>query len=463
MVQRKSCCNGVWSRLVVLVVLLFAGASNVSAATIQTLDGRTLLGGVKLDSDGTLLVAPSNAPPERISLTNLLRADFANLTNAAPPISARLKPLAQDEARGAMPEPWSNLDIGHMEQRGSAVHYHGKFTLESSYKASGERYDGYHFVCQSFSGDGEIIAHVASLTPRDDKDKQARAGVLIRGGLDADQRAVLMSLTGGGGLFFNRWGIRGGSSAREVRRPDLMPPYWVKLAREGKQVSAYHSTNGKRWSLLESTEEPLPDRIYFGLAVMSRRRDVNATAEFDHVSVRALEARGPYTPLVVLKDGTAIADHLRLVDDTAVTFSAQRKGLNVLTRHVARIQFQPLDGLDVPTGGRSGVLLANGDFIDGEFQCISNNRIVLGSVLFGQRKFDLGRKVAAIVLRDAQRQPAPFEVRTLDGSLWRARSVVIKSAALIVDSPLAGAWRIPAGEVRDITRPLPLDQQVPSR
>jgi hypothetical protein len=424
------------------------------AATVQTLDGHTLLGRIKLEADGSLLVTPSNAPPERIALTNLLRADFTNPTNSAPRVSPRLRPLAIDEDRGRMPEPWQNLDVGRLTQHGSAIHYHGKFTLESFYKEQGERFDGYHFVCQPFVGDGEIIAHVASLSPRDEKDKQARAGVLLRAGLEGEQRTILMSLTGGGGLFFNRWGVRG-TAAREDRRPDLKPPYWVKLSREGKKLSAYHSTDGRRWFLFDSSEEILPDRIYFGLAVMSRRKEIGATAEFDHVTVRALEQRGPYTPRLVLNDGTTIADHFRAVDDTAVFFSPQRKGPNILTRHVARIQFQPLDDPELLPIGRAGVLLASGDFIDGDFQCVSNNRVVLGSVLFGQRKFDLDRKVTAVVLRDAQPQTAAFEVKTLDGSFWRARAVIVESGALKVETPLAGVWRIPAEEIREIARPQP--------
>lgn len=438
---------------VLLLTLLSA-----SAATVETLDGLTFRGRIKLEAEGLLLLTPSNAPPVRVALSNLLRADFTNPTNPAPRLSPRLKPLAMDEERGAMPAPWRNFDIGQLQEHGSAVHYHGKFTLEASYKDQSERRDGYHFVCQSFLGDGEIIARVASLSPRDDRDKQARAGVMIRAGIEVDQRAVLMSLTGGGGLFFNRWGSNRGGGAREDRRPDLKPPYWVKLSREGKKISASHSTDGRRWFLLENNDEELPDRIYFGLAVMSRRREVSATAEFDHVTVRALEPRGPFTPRLVLTDGTVITDHLRLADDTSITFSADKKGLNVLTRHVARLQFQPIDDPELLPTGRAGVLLASGDFVDGEFQCISNNRVVLGSVLFGQRKFELDRKVAAIVLRDPQSAPLPFEVKTLDGSHWRARSLAIEAGVLKVETPLAGTRRIPSGEIREISR-LPLAQQ----
>lgn len=432
--------------------------SAAPAATVETLDGRTIVGRSKLEADGSLLLTPSNTPPVRVPLSNLLRADFTNPTSPAPRLSPRLKPLAMDEERGAMPEPWRNLDIGQLEQHGSAVHYHGKFTLEASCKEQSERRDGYHFVCQSFLGDGEIIARVASLSPRDDRDKQARAGVLIRAGLEPDQRALLMSLTGGGGLFLNRWGSNRGGGAREDRRPDLKPPYWVKLTREGNKISASHSTDGRRWFLFETNDEPMPDRAYFGFVVMSRRRDTSATAEFDHVTVRALEVRGPFTPRLVLEDGTVIADHLRSADDTSITFSADKKGLNVLTRHVARIQFQAIDELEFLPTGRPGVLLASGDFVDGEFQCISNNRVVLGSVLFGQRKIELDRKVAAVVLRDAQSPPLPFEVKTLDGSLWRARSIAIESGALKVETPLTGTRRIPSGEIREISRTSPSQQ-----
>ncbi len=437
------------TRLLTLAALAYGVSFPANAGTVQTLDGSLHCGQIHLESPDALLVTPSNAPPVRVALSNLLRADFTNPTNVSPPLSPRLKPLAMDEERGALPEPWQNLDLGRLEEPGSAVHYRGRFTVESSRPARGENEEGFHFVCQPFRGDGEMIARVASITPRDEKDQQARAGVVMRASLDSDAFTLMMAVSGGGGAHFRRGRTRGVSTTDE-RRPDLKPPYWVKLRREGNTISGFYSTDGRRWQALDKTEAGLPDRIYVGLAATSRRRGSPATAEFDHVTARSLEPRAGFTPRIVLRDGTIIADHFRGVDDTAVTLSPEKKGLRVLTRHVARLEFRPLDSAEEFPAGRGGVLLSNGDFVDGEFQCVTNGRVLLGSVLFGRRSLEIGRKVAAVVLREASASPAAFEARTLDGSVWRSRATRVEADGLVVDTALLGPWRIPTAELREL-------------
>jgi len=420
-----------------------------NAGTVQTLDGSLLRGRIQFESPDAFLVTPSNGPPTRVALSNLLRADFTNPTNLPPPPSPRLKPPVLDEELGALPEPWQNLDLGRLEAPGSAVHYRGRFTVEASRPSRGESEEGFHFVWQPLRGDGEIIARVASIAPRDQKDLQAKAGVAMRASLDSDARTLMMMVSGGGGAYFRRGRMRGMSTTGDPR-PDLKPPYWVKLRRDGNTISGFHSTDGRRWIALDKTDAGLSDHFYVGLAATSRRRGSPATAEFDHVIARPLEPRAGFTPRIVLRDGTVIADHFRTVDDTVVTLSPERTGLRVLTRHVARLQFRPVDGTEDLPAGRGGVLLSNGDFVDGEFQCVTNGRVLIGSVLFGRRSLEIGRKVAAVVLGEAPASPAAFEARTFDGSVWRAKAIRVEAEELVLDTALLGQWRIPATELREL-------------
>jgi hypothetical protein len=73
-------------------------------------------------------------------------------------------------------------------------------------------------------------------------------------------------------------------------------------------------------------------------------------------------------------------------------------------------------------------------------------------VLLGQRRYDLSRKVAALVLRDVTAGEVPLEVLTFDGSLWRPRNISMEKEALVVDTPLAGQWRIPEAELAEMRR-----------
>jgi len=435
--------------MTLLAALATGAIFSADAGTVQTLDGSLLCGRIQFESPDALVVTPTNAPPVRVALSNLLRADFTNPTNLAPPLSPRLMPLAMDEEHGALPEPWQNLDLARLETPGSAVHYRGRFTVESFRSARGESEEGFHFVYQPFRGDGEIIARVASITPRDQKDLPAKAGVVMRASLDSDARTLMMSLSGSGGAYFRR-GKTHSVTTTDDRRPDLKPPYWVKLRREGNTVSGFHSTDGRRWVALDKTDAGLSDHYYVGLAATSRRRGARATAEFDHVIARPLESRASFTPRIVLRDGTIIADHFRGVDETAVTVSPEKKGLCVLTRHVARLQFRPVDGTEELPAGRGGVLLSNGDFVDGEFQCVTNGKVLIDSVLFGRRSLEIGRKVAAVVLREAPVSPAAFEARTFDGSVWRAKATRFESDELVLETALLGQWRIPSSELKEL-------------
>ena len=95
-------------------------------------------------------------------------------------------------------------------------------------------------------------------------------------------------------------------------------------------------------------------------------------------------------------------------------------------------------------------MLNNGDFVDGEFQCVTNGRVLLGSVLFGRRSLEIGRKVAAVVLREASASPAAFEARTFDGSVWRSRGTRVEADGLVMDTALLGQYRIPTAELREL-------------
>ena len=439
--------------LLLLPILLLALSAH--GATVQTLDGRTLQGRIQLDAGGTFLVWLTNEPPVPVALTNLLRADFSNPTNAALPLNRHLRPLAIDEERGALPEPWENADVGQRDHPGSSVHFHGKFTADAPRGMPAGVDEGFHFIYQSFRGNVEIVARIADIAPRDDKERQAAAGLAMRASVESSVNTVRVTLTGNGSISFRRRATTGGTAATSlntIRRPDRKPPYWLKLVREENVVSAYHSTDGRRWEFVQQTEILLPERLLVGLLVASRRRDVRGTAEFDHVTVRALEPRARYTPRLVLQDGTLIADHFGVVDDTVVNLSKEKRTLRLLTRHVARLEFRPVEDPESLPAGRSGVLLATGDFVDGDFLCVTNGKVLLNSVLFGQRNYALDRKVTAVLLRDVTPKPAVFEIKTLDGCVWRAKSIVLEEGMLHAETWWMGRCKIPAAELKEIAR-----------
>jgi hypothetical protein len=108
--------------------------------------------------------------------------------------------------------------------------------------------------------------------------------------------------------------------------------------------------------------------------------------------------------------------------------------------------FRPLN-----TGGEQ---LSDGDLIGGDLRHIEAGCVKINSVLLGLRRYELNRKVAAVLLRDVPPSPAPLEVATHDGSLWRPERLAFEQDTLVLSTPLLGEWRIPADELLEIRRNL---------
>jgi len=157
----------------------------------------------------------------------------------------------------------------------------------------------------------------------------------------------------------------------------------------------------------------------------------------------------------VLRDGTVIADHFTTIDELNVTLSKARRGVKFRTADLARLLFQPDFQANALTPGRAGVLMSNGDFIDGDFRGIDAGWVKISSVLLGQRRYELNRKIAAVLLRDVAPRPGSLEVATQDGSLWRTERLAFEKDTLALTTSLLGEWRIPADELLEIRRTNP--------
>src|SRR5689334_9134871 len=62
----------------------------------------------------------------------------------------------------SLPTGWLDGDIGSVGQAGSTTFSNGAFTVNATTGAVGGTSDSFHFVYQSFSGDGSIVARVNS-------------------------------------------------------------------------------------------------------------------------------------------------------------------------------------------------------------------------------------------------------------------------------------------------------------
>src|SRR6185503_1378594 len=131
---------------------------------------------------------------------------------------------------------------------------------------------------------------------------------------------------------------------------------------------------------------------------------------------------------VTLVDGSVVAFKLKSKDESSIKVA----GLNGIAEfsavRAARILFVsvPADSLAALPRGRAGLLLANKDFIEGDFRGIKNGKVQLYTVLFGLKTFDT-QKVVAAILHDIKPVPARFEVLTKTDSRLLAPDLAIQN------------------------------------
>jgi len=224
-----------------------------------------------------------------------MRSDFRALLSAAVFLcAANNAALAQ-----TLPAPWTSADVGAPTLRGSASAASGTFTVDGSGADIWGTADQFHFVYRPITGNGEIIARVASIG---NSDPWAKAGVMFREALTGASRHAMMATTPANGAWFGRRPDPGALSL-STKDPAGTPPAWVRLVRTGDLFEAYRSVNGTTWTRLGSETILMGATVYVGLAVTSHNNTLLTRAVLDNVQV--IGGSGNQSPAVTLTSPAA--------------------------------------------------------------------------------------------------------------------------------------------------------------
>jgi hypothetical protein len=412
----------------IIALTLLTGAGRV-----QTKAGKTVEGDVTLE-DGAVRVGQTTLTWEQVTRLTL-QSKSAPHTQAAP-------------AGATLPQGWKNQDIGVVHTPGSAAcDASGVFNLTASGWGAWGAQDSLHFAYAALDGDGQIIAHVAKL---DAAHGPVVAGVMIRQSLAPDAPMAGACLYPNGQVRLPR---RPAGVMPDFKHADDIPQQpqgWVRLTRRGDKLSAFRSTDGKYWQLVESREVPMTRSVLIGVAAWTTGNAWIGAAQLDSVrvvpgtpSLSYFPDEGPLAAGIVLRDGSALAATVTAMDDTTVHYDRDGISATLPTAQVARIIFSPLPPDNAAPGDHTGILLTSGDFIEGDGISVSLQRVdwprppqlkaTVRSVLFGARSFEIAREVMAIDLAPINPSPASYEVRTADGSLIRAKTVSVQKDGFTID------------------------------
>lgn len=166
---------------------------------------------------------------------------------------------------------------------GNGSFSNGTFTVKGGGAQIYGAADSFHYVYQPLSGDGTIMARVASLQGGSGF---ASAGVMIRETLSpGSSNAKTAYWSTYGRIYFDLRTTTGGSTS-EPGSVSATLPYWVKVSRSGNTFTSYASADGATWVQLGTAQTiNMAQSVDIGLAVNSGSTSALATATFDNVSV----------------------------------------------------------------------------------------------------------------------------------------------------------------------------------
>jgi YD repeat-containing protein len=199
-----------------------------------------------------------------------------------------------------LPSPWVDEDIGQVGIVGSSTYASSVFTVKGAGAQIWSTSDSFHFVYQTLSGDGMIVARLASVSPT-----SATPGIMIRDSLNINAMSAFAGFNGSN-VYFNYRTTTGGSTSQGSGPGSLSVPYWLKVSRSGSDLIAYSSSDGVSWSLIGSYQTiNMGQNVDIGLVMCSNSTSTLATATFDHVlTYRTGEILGTITKA---SDGTALS------------------------------------------------------------------------------------------------------------------------------------------------------------
>jgi RHS repeat-associated protein len=176
-----------------------------------------------------------------------------------------------------IPTGWMDQDVGSVGV-GSATYSSGVFTVKGAGGWVSGSADALHFVYQPITGDGSIIARVASLQGV----SSPQVGLMVRETLDPSSTNVFAFFQPNQGYLYYRTTTSANISTQATSFVASAYPYWLKLTRSGSTFTGYISLDGISWTQLGSSQSVnMAQNVYIGMAVSSS----GETASFDNVSL----------------------------------------------------------------------------------------------------------------------------------------------------------------------------------
>jgi hypothetical protein len=172
---------------------------------------------------------------------------------------------------------------GRQPPTSSVAYADSKFTLEVAGGDISGTHDEFVFAYKSVGA----VDLIARIDEQEDTNAWAKAGVMIRSGLEDDSAYVFCFITPGNGVVVEMRGSDGGNQSGVLAQiQNVSAPYWVRIQSNGMGlVTCLQREDGGEWQELARTSGFFFDPAYIGLAMTSHNSSEVNTTVFSNVAV----------------------------------------------------------------------------------------------------------------------------------------------------------------------------------
>jgi hypothetical protein len=167
---------------------------------------------------------------------------------------------------------------------GSASFNQGTFTIKGAGADIWGSSDAFHYVYQTVSGNGELVARVTAIQ---NTEPWAKAGLMFRESLNSSAANAFLMATADHGVGFQS-GLATGNGSSYVPGPFWTSPVWLKLKRQGDNITSYASLDGANWTIVATQTAPIIEPMLMGFAVTSHNSAALNTSMVDNVTFTPL-------------------------------------------------------------------------------------------------------------------------------------------------------------------------------
>ena len=158
-----------------------------------------------------------------------------------------------------------------------------------------------------------------------------------------------------------------------------------------------------------------------------------------------------FMPGVVLRNGSRVTGPFGSLTEPLVKFDRYKIALP--GGEIAWVIYQPVaaDVAASAPAGKTGALLAGGDFFEGSIKGADDKSAKVLNPIFGPRTLvGSSRDLLALILRDPRRNASLFEVRTKDGALFGVDALTLDRTGVTLRHPLYEGLKIAAENLVEI-------------